>query len=94
MKVNRHLIPTLREMYRLYLDHPEGLGDSFISLYLHISRRQVSRYRLEMPGVYQVGYGRYSCAPTLEQIELAETIMRRAEHDKARAADGYERDDA
>ncbi len=82
MKVLPNLISTLGEMYRIYFGAPAGVSDVEISVLLGIHRQQVNRYRKQMPGVYQVTRGRYSCVPTPYQIEQAQAVIRRAEYEK------------
>ncbi len=78
MKVQHDLLPIIREMYRLYFDHEKGLTDIEVAALLGIHRQQVYRYRQNMSGVYEVTRGRYTCAPTPEQIAMAHSIMSRA----------------
>ena len=64
-------------IWRLYLEHPEGISDQELAEQLGVDYASAFRYRKELDA-RKVAYGRWTAEPTPDDVALARAILDRA----------------
>lgn len=68
----------LLRAHRLYLAAPDGLSDADLARALGVDRVTANRYRRDLGTTHTGRHGRYTLAPSAEDVADAILVLRRA----------------